>query len=41
VIIIKKQIEVLEKQKKEIQQKIDTLKKQMKQMNDANQYKMF
>jgi prefoldin subunit 5 len=41
VIIIKKQIEVLEKQKKEIQQKIDTLKKQMEQINDANQYKMF
>ena len=32
---------MLEKQKKEIQQKIDTLKKQMEQINDENQYKMF
>ena len=34
MIIIKKQIEVLEKQKKEIQQKIDALKKQMEQIKD-------
>lgn len=32
---------MLEKQKKEIQQKIDALKKQMEQINDDNQYKMF